>query len=62
MRTLIIAACLVIAAFAAGRISGHYAPHPCSFDGGGTLVSGDAARTTDGHIWACADGQLYKIK
>lgn len=37
-------------------------PRSCTFDGGGTLVSGDAGRTTDGHIWACSDGQLYKIK
>jgi hypothetical protein len=40
---------------------GNPAPRPCTFDGGGRIASGDAARTTDGHVWACADGQLYRI-
>ena len=46
-------------------ITGHHAapyhPHSCAFDGGGVIASGDAGRTSDGHTWACADGQLYRI-
>lgn len=61
-------ALLIIAAYLAGFGTGgyagihHYAPRSCTFDGGGSLVSGDAGRTSDGHVWACDGGQLYKIK
>jgi len=36
-------------------------PRVCHFDGGGTLVSGDAARTTDGREWVCTDGTLIHV-
>jgi hypothetical protein len=44
-----------------GHRAAPYHPRSCAFDGGGVIVSGDAGRTSDGHIWACADGQLYRI-
>jgi hypothetical protein len=60
---LMIAALAVMAgAFMAGRATVSAHPRGCTFDGGGTLVSGDAGRTSDGHIWACADGQLYRMR
>jgi hypothetical protein len=39
----------------------HDPGRPCTFDGGGTAASGSVTRTDTGR-WACADGQLYKIK
>ena len=34
----------------------------CHFDGGGTLAAGDAARTSDGHVWECTeDGGLVEL-
>jgi hypothetical protein len=39
----------------------HTAPKPCTFDGGGTIASGDAATTTEGTTWVCADGTLIRI-
>jgi len=34
----------------------------CTFDGGGTLTAGNAARTSDGHVWECTeDGTLTEL-
>ena len=58
---------LILAAFLAGfALGGHagtrYTSHPCTFDGGGTIAAGDAARTSDGRIWHCDDGRLYPAR
>jgi hypothetical protein len=37
------------------------APRPCTFDGGGTIASGDAATTTEGTEWVCTDGTLVRV-
>lgn len=42
--------------------TGHAGPRSCTFDGGGTIASGDAARTTEGTEWVCTDGTLIRIK
>lgn len=51
-------------AMAAGAYGAGHAmadgPRGCAFDGGGTIASGDAARTDTG-MWACADGELYRL-
>lgn len=36
-------------------------PRACTFDGGGTLASGDAGQTSDGRIWVCTDGTLVHV-
>lgn len=58
-----IALALGALAIAAGSATAGYAfhgPHGCAFGGGGTIASGDAARTGTG-MWACADGELYRL-
>ena len=55
---LAIAAGSATAGYAYGSAS--HGPHACPLDGGGTIASGDAARTDTG-VWGCADGQLYRL-
>ena len=63
MRKLI-AGTVIGAAVLAGAtgyaLHGH-AARSCTFDGGGTIASGDAARTSEGTVWMCQDGQLVRI-
>lgn len=34
----------------------------CHFDGGGQVAAGNAARTSDGHVWECTeDGTLTEL-
>lgn len=34
----------------------------CHFDGGGQVAAGNAARTSDGHVWECTeDGALIEL-
>lgn len=39
----------------------HPSPASCTFDGGGSIRSGEAARTTEGRIWVCLDGTLIPV-
>lgn len=36
-------------------------PSSCTFDGGGTIASGDAARTSAGQEFVCTDGTLIPV-
>jgi hypothetical protein len=38
-----------------------HAPSACTFDGGGTIASGDAARVSTGQEYVCTDGTLVRI-
>jgi len=38
-----------------------HGPRSCTFDGGGTIASGDAARTSEGTVWVCTDGTLVHV-
>lgn len=52
-----LAAIAGLAAFAIGSRPGqpqHYVT-TCSFDGGGSAVSGSVSRTSDGRTWLCTD-------
>jgi len=64
MRKLITAVVLAVVVFGAGLAAyafhGH-AARSCTFDGGGTIASGDAARTAEGTVWMCQDGTLVRI-
>jgi hypothetical protein len=54
----IVAGCLLGLRYSVASI-----PQSCTFDGGGTLSAGNAARTSDGHVWRCdTDGRLYRIR
>jgi len=67
MRKLIAGITLAAAALTGAGATG-YAVHgqaagrSCTFDGGGTIASGDAARTAEGTVWQCTeDGTLVKL-
>ena len=55
------------AGFVSGYVHGHVsepriAPVVCHFDGGGQIIAGNAARTSDGRDWVCTnDGTLVQI-
>ena len=60
-------AALALAAAVTAGGAGGYAlhthpttPRPCTFDGGGRIASGDAARTDTG-VWVCTDGTLVHV-
>ena len=62
MRKLITATVLAVVAFGLAVVAFHgHAARSCTFDGGGTIASGDAARTSEGTVWMCQDGQLIRI-
>jgi hypothetical protein len=63
MRKLIAASAIAAFAFGAAMFALHPGgPRTCTFDGGGTITAGQAARTSDGHVWQCTeDGRLVRI-
>jgi hypothetical protein len=60
--TLTAGAVAAAALFAGGYAAHTPAPSGCTFDGGGYITSGQTAQTSDGHVWACADGQLIRVR
>ena len=59
--TALAAAGIIAAGLGAAHLTAASSPRPCTFDGGGTIASGDAARTTEGTTWVCTDGTLIKV-
>jgi len=58
--TMIGAAMVAGAGFTGYALHDTNGPRSCTFDGGGRITSGDAARTDTGE-WVCTDGTLVHV-